>query len=151
LRHASESLLADMHQALLAEFGAAEAYRGLARRAWSPGLVEVLSGFCREEQEQIEELRSVIGALGGRAPRRSRRRWLAARLLVASTRIFGPRFALRVCQEAELSVSRWYREHAVHLARVGELELARRCQALSAAKARHASALGAWTENLPVG
>lgn len=146
MRRASEMLLAEMREALLAELGALEAYRALSRRPWDEELLKVLVAFHHEELELVEGLRTVIQALGGRARRRSWRRRIAARLLAASTRCFGPRFALRVCQEAEATVSRWYREFAVYLARTGELEHARRCEEFSRTKARHASTLNAWTE-----
>ena len=53
------------------------------------------------------------------------------------------------CSPAESAVSRWYREYAVHLVRVGELAEARTCEALSQVKTRHAQVLGAWVELLP--
>jgi rubrerythrin len=149
LRAAHKSLLADMREAMLAELGAHAVYGALAARVGDEELARILARFRQDELEQVERLREVMRSLGGRPPRRSLRRRLAARLLVASTRLIGPRFALRVCLEAESAVSRWYREYAVHLVRVGELPEARACEELSQVKARHARVLGAWVELLP--
>ena len=144
------SLLADMREALLAEFGALEAYRVLARCVRDEELEGVLARFSEEEQQQVLRLREVMSSLGARPRKGSVRRRLAARMLAGSSRIFGARFVLRICQDAEETVARWYYDYAVHLARIGELEAARTCQELSHTKARHARTLNAWVENLPL-
>jgi len=139
-------VLADMREALLAEFGALATYRLLARRTADESLRPLLWSFYRDELRQIARLRDVMRSLGGNPRRRSLRRLIAARLLSISARLYGPRFALRVCMEAERSVSRWYARYANVLARSGELEAARHCAELSAQKRSHAIALQTWVD-----
>lgn len=138
-----------MREALLAELGAVAVYRALAARTRDSELAEVLARFQEEEELQVRRLSEVMTALGARPRRRSLRRLVAACLLVSTTRLFGPRFALRVCEEAEGAISRSYRELAFHLAQSGRIEQARICDDLSLTKARHAQILSAWVENLP--
>lgn len=144
-----QKLFADMREALLAEFGAQAVYALLAARTADPELAEVLGGFHLEEQDQVRRLGELMVALGARPRRGSARRRIAARLLVGSSRLFGERFVLRVCQDAEETVSRWYRDYALHLVRIGEIEAARECEQLSRIKGRHASTLRTWVEHLP--
>lgn len=139
-------MLADMREALLAELGALATYRRLARRIGDEDLRALLQGFYRDELQQIARLRRVMRVLGGKPRRRSFRRLAAARLLSLTARLYGPRFALRVCMEAESSVSRWYARYANALARIGELESARACAKLSIQKRNHANTLRTWVE-----
>lgn len=139
-------VLADMREALLAEIGALATYRRLARRTGDESLRPLLLSFYRDELRQIARLRDVMRSLGGNPRRRSLRRYIAARLLSLSARLYGPRFALRVCMEAERSVSRWYARYAHVLARSGELEAARHCAQLSMQKRNHAIALQTWVD-----
>jgi hypothetical protein len=139
-----DALLADMHLALLAEFGAQAMYGYLSRNSGDVELAGLLSRFHAEEADQIERLRSVITALGGRSPRRSRRRRFAAWLLSLTTWVGGQRLALRLCLESEETIARWYAHHAVYLGEAGLADHARTCGALSVTKRRHAQALQAW-------
>lgn len=136
-----------MREALRAELGALAAYHGLAERTADRDLARLLERFHDEEREQVERLRGVMCALGARPRRRSLRRAVAARLLVGSRHLFGTRFVLRVCQDAEATVSRWYREHALFLLRTGEIAEARACEELSQVKAQHARVLTVWVEH----
>lgn len=144
------TLLAEMRLALLSEFGAEAAYGLLARRAADEEMREVFGRMEDEERVQIGRLRALMQELGARPQRRSLRRRFAARLLVASSRLVGPGFTLRICREAEDTVGRWYREYANHLVRVGELDAARTCEELRIVKERHSLLLGAWISNAAV-
>ncbi len=137
-------LLADMHLALLAEFGALSMYGYLSRRARDVELSGLLARFRHEEEEQIDCLRGLMQELGGRPPARSLRRRLAAWLLYLATWIGGTRIALRLCLESEETIARWYAQYARHLVRAGLVEHAGTCEALSVTKRRHALALQAW-------
>ena len=139
-----DSLLADMHRALLAEFGAHAVYGYLPRRTADAELSHLLGGFREEEEQQIERLRGLILALGGRPPVRSARRRFAAWLLYLSTWVGGRRLALRLCLESEETVSRWYAHYAAHLGEAGFADHARTCGSMSVTKRRHALALQAW-------
>lgn len=139
-------VLADMREALLSELGALATYRRLSRRTQDEELAGLLHAFYRDELRQVAVLRGLMRDLGGRPRRGSMRRAVAARLLSASARLYGPRFALRVCMEAERSVSRWYTRYANVLARSGERDAARRCMELATTKWNHATALQAWVE-----
>ncbi len=139
---ADPKLLAEMRLALLGEYGAEAAYRSLGRRVTDRELRDLLGRLVEEERAQAERLAALMRALGGKPPRGSLRRRLAARALVGATRVTGPRFALRVCREAEETAARWYREYANHLARTGNLAAARECEELRAVKERHARLLG---------
>jgi rubrerythrin len=145
-RSRRDPLLDEMRLALFAEFGALALYSFLSRSRRDPELSDLLAGFRAEEVEQIAKLRALIERLGGRAPRRRRRRDLAAGALYGITRIVGAGLALRLCLESEETVSGWYAGFALHLARVGSLEEARTCESLAVTKRRHALALQAWVE-----
>ena len=140
------ALLVDMRRALLAEFGARAIYGQLARVVHDDVLVDVLTRMREEEGLQIERLRALMIALGARPRRRSLRRRLLAAALAYTTPIFGRRFALRTCHEAENTASRWYAQYREYLARCGEQAHAQTCGELSLIKLRHAQALLAWLE-----
>ena len=133
-----------MHLALLAEFGARAMYGFLARRSGDDELSSLLARFHGEEEEQIDRLRSLIAALGGSPPSRSRRRRFAAWLLYLTTWIGGRRLAMRLCLESEETIAHWYGQYAVYLGEAGFAEHARTCGTLSLTKRRHALALQAW-------
>lgn len=142
------SLVADMRQALLSELGARSVYPRLAAGVPDAELARLLAQFHREEVEQVETLRTLLAALGARAPGKSRRRALAALFLALASRygafLGARRIALRLCHESELTVARWYAAYAAYLVRAGEIEHARTCEALALTKRRHAQALEAW-------
>ena len=141
-----DPLLDEMRLALSAEFGALAMYSYLSRPRSDPELSDLLAGFHAEEVEQIAKLRALIERLGGRPPKRRRRRAIAAGVLYGLTRIIGNGLALRLCLESEETVSRWYAGFALHLARAGSAEEARTCESLAVTKRRHALALQAWVE-----
>jgi rubrerythrin len=139
-----DPLLADMRMALLAEFGAHAIYGCLARSRRDSELSDLLERFRDEEREQIERLRALIESLGGRPPRGHFRRKIVPFLLGVAAGLGLRRLALRSCLDSEETVSRWYRQYAVALARAGDLASARVCEALAETKQRHAFALLAW-------
>ena len=143
-RARNDALLADMHLALLAEFGAHAMYGFLARRSTDAELSSLLVRFRAEEEEQVERLRTLMVALGGSPPARSRRRRFAAWLLYLTTWIGGRRLAMRLCLESEETIAHWYGQYAVYLGEAGLVEHARTCGALALTKRRHALALQAW-------
>ena len=71
-----------------------------------------------------------------------------ARALSWTSRVTGMRPALRICQNAEETVARWYAEYEIFLARIGDLERARVCGDLARVKRLHSQALGAWVANI---
>jgi rubrerythrin len=139
-----QALLTDMRRALLAEFGARAIYAQLEHLCRDPELAGVLARMHDEEARQIESLRSIMLALGARPRRRSTRRWILAALLAWTTPIFGLRFCLRTCKQAETTASRWYAQYREYLSRCGEHEHAHTCAELSLVKHRHAQMLQAW-------
>ncbi len=141
-----KALVADMRLALLSEFGAHVVYKRLSTCVDDEELANVLELLAEEEEEQISELRELMKRLGGKPRERSIRRWLAARGLVSCRRFFGARFALRVCLDAEWTVSRWYAKYAAYLRHVGEEEEAAVCDRLALLKRRHSQVLQAWVE-----
>ena len=144
-KHAS--LLAEMKRALLAEFGARAIYRRLTRYVRDEALARVLASFAQEEDEVIASLREVMTQLGARPRRRSLRRLVLANTLALTTFVIGPRFALRICADAEETRSRWYAEFHEWLLRQGEEGPARACARLCLTKQRHAQALQAWVQH----
>lgn len=145
------ALLADMRDALLSELGARAVYSRLVARIQDEELRRVLARLAEDEVEQIERLRALMRRLGARPRKRSLRRIAAARALVSFRRLFGVRFALRVCLDAEWTVSRWYAKYADYLRRVGHMDDAAVCDELALTKRRHAQVLQAWVELLPRG
>ena len=141
-----DSVLLDMHDALLAEFGALAMYGHLSRSRSDPELADLLERFRDEEREQIERLRSLLASLGRRTPPKSFRRGIAPWFLACAARCGFRRLALRSCLWSEETVSRWYLQHAMFLGQVGLREAARTCETLSSTKQRHALALQAWVE-----
>jgi hypothetical protein len=86
--------------------------------------------------------------MGGRPRRTSLRRRALARVLALSSRVLGAPLVLRVCQNAEETVGRWYADYGLFLVRIGDVERARECDALAVTKRLHSQALGAWVTNL---
>ena len=140
------ALLEDMRRAMLSEYGAFVVYTRLAECGEDRELSGVLLELASEEKVQLERLAALMRKLGGRPRKRSFRRWLAARALVSCRRFFGARFALRVCLDAELTISRWYAQYADYLTRCGESEAAAECQELALVKRRHSRVLQAWVD-----
>jgi len=142
-------LLEEMCGALRSEFGARAAYASLAWRLSDTELETVLRRMQADEEEIIETLRELLGAMGARPRRSSLRRWVAAWGLTMTTFLTGSRFALRTCGEAEEAVSRWYREFERIFAEGGDIETAESFGRLSRLKQLHAQTLDTWVENLP--
>ena len=138
-----------MHGALRSELGAKTAYSSLAWRLSGTELEHVLQRMHAEEVEVIEALRGVLLQHGGRASKRSLRRWAAAWGLTLTTYLTGTRFALRTCGEAEEAVARWYREFEHFFAEGGETETSERFGQMARVKQLHAQTLRAWVENMP--
>lgn len=142
-------LESELRRTLLAEFGARAIYGQLAVLTRDPELRNVLRRLRAEEVQQVEELRAVFAALGFRARRRSFRRWCLAGMLATFAAIFGVRFALRICADAERTASRWYATFRTWLIEAGELELAETCGRLGTNKHRHGEILATWIEHAP--
>lgn len=148
MREAAE-ILAEMRRTLLAELGARAIYAQLAALTSDPELKSVLARLHQEEQQQVEGMRGLIEALGGRARRRSLRRAGLALGLALAGKLFGIRLALRVCQEAEGTASRWYATFQAWLEAHGHPEEARCAGRLGRVKVRHAEVLRTWIEHAP--
>jgi hypothetical protein len=141
-------LVRDMQSALRSEFGAYSLYLVLPLLARNLELRALLRQLRREQRDQIEGLRGLIVTLGGQAPRSRWTRAVAAWALFLATPVLGLRFALRICSEAERTVSRWYFEYAIHLAERGYLDSAQRCRELGETKHIHATRLSAFVNHL---
>jgi hypothetical protein len=139
-------VLQEFRETLLAEFGALAMYDRLSRSRADPELAALLETFRDEEREQIDRLRGLMQRLGARAPETSVRRGIAPWLLALAARCGFRQLALRACLWSEETVSRWYLEHAVRLARAGVSDAVRTCEELSSTKQRHALALQAWVQ-----
>lgn len=146
-RRARRSLTDDMRLALLSEIGARAMYDHLGRHVRDEVLSRVLQQLNEEGAFAVEQLREIIGKLGARARRTSFRRRAIARGLALASRVSGPRPVLRLCQNAEQTVARWYSAYAHFLVRIGETEAARSCLELERLKLRHAQVLSAWIQN----
>ena len=138
-----------MHLALLSEIGARSMYDHLSRRARDPALRALLERLNLEGADTVGRLRELMLGMGGRPRRTSRRRRALARLLALASRVVGVRPVLRVCHNAAETVSRWYGEYALFLARLGDHERARVCERLQGVKRLHAQALEAWVSRIP--
>lgn len=143
------ALVADMELALRSEIGARTLYPLLRRRTADPELRGVLERMALDEQELVARLAALIEGLGGRPRRKSFRRWLAGWVIASGTLIFGLRFALRLCQDAEAAVARWYGAYRDHFAQMGDAERARTCDELVCTKLLHAQWLETWVHNSP--
>lgn len=138
----------DLERALRSEFGAYSVYcllPKLIRGRELKGLIGVLRDDTRA---QIERTRALIEQLGGVAPKSRWTRSVAAWALFFATPILGVRFSLRLCREAEGTVSRWYGEHAVYLLRLGERQMAEEASLLAAEKWRHSVRLATFVDHL---
>ncbi len=143
------ALLEDMVLALRSEFGARALYPLLRRRTRDVELKRVLERLAEDERELVERVRTLMRGLGAKPPAGRFRRRVAAWVIVAATLVFGLRFALRLCQDAESTVARWYTEYRAHFAELGDVERARVCEELAGIKRRHASWLETWVQNVP--
>ncbi len=151
LARSYESLLRDMQLTLLSEIGARSVYDHLARRVRDPQLKRLLERLNQEGAQQVARLQELIAEMGGRPRRTSFRRRALARILAHTTRLAGPRPALRICMNASETVSRWYAEYALLLVRIGDPGRAEQCEELRRVKVLHAQALGAWVSNIKRG
>lgn len=139
-------LVRDMGFALRSEFGAYSIYTLLPLVARTGELRRLLVAMRDEQREQIVGLRRLIVDLGGSAPASRWTRAAAAWGLFAVTPVVGMRFSLRLCLEAERTITRWYAEYALHLAERGYFEPARRCGELGMVKRIHAARLGTFVD-----
>lgn len=138
------ALLDDMRVALLAEFGSRAIYTTLSGVLKDRELAVLVGEYAREESQQIERLRDLMGALGARSAARSRRRVALAWCLAQTARFGGRALTLRLCSESEQQLARWYLGHATYLLRVGLVREAREAEQLALVKQRHARGLAAW-------
>lgn len=148
LDRAYRSLLKDMHLALLSEIGARSIYDHLGRIARDPELSAILERLNQQGADSVARLRELMQGMGARPRRTSFRRRAMARALAWASRLTGMRPALRICQNAEETVSRWYAEYEIFLTRIGDTERARACGELARIKRLHAQALAAWVANI---
>jgi hypothetical protein len=137
-----------MDDALLSEIGARAIYLHLARRYRRDDFQSLLLRLNEEGAESIARLQALMRDMGGRPRRTSLRRRVLARVLAMLSSVFGLRFVLRICMDAEETVARWYAEYALFLMRLGEIERARTCEDLGRVKSRRAQTLSAWVTNL---
>ena len=115
------NLESEMRRTLLAELGARAIYGQLAAMTRDEELTRVLERLRAEEVDQIAEL----------------------------TRIFGVRFALRICCDAERTAARWYATFRTWLLEQERDDLALACDRLGLNKHRHAEILSTWIEHAP--
>ncbi len=141
-----KALVDDMGRALLSELGARVVYARLSTCVQDEELTGVLTELAEDENGQIRTLQELMRRLGGKPRSRSFRRWFMGRALVSCRRLFGPRFAMRVCLDAEWTVSRWYAKYAAYLTQVGETSEAQVCEELALTKRRHSRVLQAWVD-----
>ncbi|MBK7874395.1 MAG: ferritin-like domain-containing protein [Planctomycetes bacterium] len=144
---APAALFDDLDEALRSEFGARVIYGLLARSERDEELARLFATLADEQHAQIERLRSLIVALGGRARAACRRRTVLAHALHAFRFVGGRKFALRLCHDAQASLE--YRYHGVgrYLAAIGTVALAESAGTLATTKGRHARALLTWLEH----
>jgi rubrerythrin len=139
------AFLADLRRALKAELGARSIYARLAPRMKDRELGQVLESFHADEVALVVGVRALLAELGAsRVPRRSRSRAFAGWILAVLARGRSSSIAVRLCQESESTVARWYREHARYLALAGDVARAEACEGFAQVKLRHARILEAW-------
>jgi len=138
------SLTRDMHLALLSEIGARSIYDHLRRHVKDDELRRLLVKLNEEGIESVALLQELIRSMGARAKRTSLRRRALARLLALASRVIGVRIVLRICYNAEDTVSRWYSEYRHYLLSLDDVERAQTCERLAVAKRLHAQALETW-------
>ena len=148
LESAYASLVKEVKLALLSEIGARAAYYHLAKRTQDEELEALLLRLNSDGAEVVKTVQELIRGMGGTPRNTSFRRRALARVLAQTTRLSGMRPALRLCHNAEETVSRWYAEYGQFLLRLRDVERAQLFQQLSVRKRRNASALGAWITNL---
>ena len=133
-----------MHLALLSEFGARSIYDHLRRWVRDEEMARMLTRLNEAGAESVERLRQVMIGMGATPRRTSFRRRALARMLATMSRATGPRPVLRVCHNAEETVSRWYAQYAIFLTRLGDYERARELETLRRTKILHAQVLAAF-------
>ncbi|MEZ6014233.1 MAG: hypothetical protein R3F49_03910 [Planctomycetota bacterium] len=147
-RRALRSLMLDARIALLSEIGARALTDHLARRVRDVELRRLAVGLNEEGVALVAEVQQLIRDMGGSPRRTSLRRRALARILVTSRHVVGLRTVLRLLQHQEETLSRWYGEYAVFLARIGEPVRATSFEVLRATKLRRAQAVGTWVSNM---
>lgn len=148
LRRSYDSLLRDMHLALLSEFGARSIYSHLSRQVHDPELQRMLLRLNEDGAQSVIRLRDLMTSMGARPKRTSFRRRALARSLAYLSRVTGPRPILRICQHAEDTVARWYGEYAHFLRRLNDPTRARELEGLRRTKILNAQQLGAFASLL---
>ncbi|MEM7309340.1 MAG: hypothetical protein AAF682_21840 [Planctomycetota bacterium] len=143
------ALLDDMELALRSELGARALYPLLRRLCRDPELKRVLERLAEDERELVDRVRGLMTELGADPRKGSLRRRLAAWAVAGATLVVGLRFALRLCQDAESAVSRWYMAYRAYFAELGDRPRAEECERLAQMKTRHASWLETWVQNVP--
>ncbi|MEZ5980058.1 MAG: hypothetical protein R3F34_17855 [Planctomycetota bacterium] len=141
-------LVRDMRQAIRSELGAFSLYSVLPRVTRDVELRKLIEALRTGASQNISEVSALMEELGGRAERSRWTRALVAWLLALAAPVTGIRLPLRLCHEAESTVSRWYAEYAAALARIGEFERAQRFTDLSMRKRIHAVRLKTFVDNL---
>ncbi|MCE9596019.1 MAG: hypothetical protein K8S98_17660 [Planctomycetes bacterium] len=144
-----EALLAELRDALLAEFGARAIYKALARYTHDEALIDMLVELRHEQDGVIARVQALVKELGGRPKRKSLRRIVLANLLALWAWPISVRLPLRVCTDAEETRARWYGHFQEHFSALGHGRLAAECHDLHLIKARHARSLQTWTDYLP--
>jgi len=137
-----------MKLALLSEIGARSIYDHLGRFVRDVELRALLAKLNEEGVDSVAELQALMRSMGAKPRRTSFRRRALARLLALSSRVVGPRIVLRICHNAEDTVSRWYGDYQNFLLSLGDHERAEVCGRLAVTKRLHAQALAAWIANL---
>lgn len=141
------ALVADLDEALRAEFGARAIDLLLARSSSDAELARLFATLAEEQDAQLARLQALINDLGGRARSHCRRRGVLARLLHATRFLGGRKLTLRLCHDAAESLEYRYLGCGRYFAATGALGLAQRCSELATTKARHARALSTWVEH----
>ncbi len=147
MKESQDALLEDMQLALRSELGARTLYPLLGRRTKDPELGRVLERMAEDERELVGRLQRLLASLGAKAQKRSFRRWLASLAIAAATLVFGLRFALRLSQDAEETVARWYGTYRAFFLELEDPERARECDDFAQIKLRHAQWLDTWIQN----
>lgn len=147
-RRALASLERDVRIALLSEIGARALTDHLARRVRDPELRGLAVALNEEGIEIVAEVQQLIRDMGGRPRRTSLRRRALARALVAARHVVGLRTVLRLLQDQEEALCRWYTDYAHFLARIGEGVRAASFDALAATKRRRAEAVATWVAHM---
>ncbi len=143
----AQALLADLRYAILSEVGARTLYGILATKTKREDLRSLLTRLELESERVLERVRALADGLGGGRLRGALRRRLLATALARLAPLIGIGRILRLCQQAEETVSRWYASDSVYFASRGDHERAALCRELCLIKQVHAQALATWLSN----